>query len=252
MDDLENTGEENANAAGSPGESDQTGVQSDSTPAAGENQEVEGLKAAAIAEREKRQAAEFEAQTLKDQMAVMNANPPPKAQQQTLYKGVAQRLGIDPEYATPEEQGQILEGMMQVQMAQQANQSFILSKPDFGKVVGVALPNGQFTMAAPLSRILSKNPALAQALGANPDPRIAYQLASQDPVYLQEVADAAKTPEQKAAEQAAATIKAANQQRSISEAPGGGQTDASRAVSGVDLTDEEFEARNQALMEKAT
>jgi len=227
------------------------GQQDDTQDAAGNQDEVAGLKAAAVAEREKRQIAETDAQNLRDQMALTaNVAQTQIAEQQTLYQAIAQKLGIDPEIATPEEQGQIFDGMLQVQAGQQSEQSFVNSHPDYAEVVGMKMGN-QFQYAPPLRRVLKANPALANARQNSPNAAmLAYEIAKNDPQYLQEQIEKAKSPDQIAAEKAAAKIKAANQQLSVSAATGGGQLDQAAAVAA--MSDEEFEAHNQRIMDKAT
>ncbi len=235
-----------------PGVSPSEGVPPEGTPAAGENQEVEGLKAAAMAEREKRQAAEVDVQNLKDQIALQ-----PQAQQTTpekqvsLSQVVAKQLGIDIEIATPEEICQINEGVLQVMSGQQSEQSFINSHPDYAEVVGITLPNGVFQPSVPLSRELKANPALADALRSSPNKAVlAYSIASKNPQYLTELAEKAKSDDTKAAEKAEVKIDAANKQLSISEAKGGGgQLDQAAAIAA--MSDEEFRKHNEQIMAKA-
>ena len=234
-----------------PGENPQSDVQVEGTPAAEENQ-VEGLEAGIAAERTKRQEAEEKAESLQDQMNLMAANPPqvqPTAAQKTLYANVAERLSIDPELATPEENGQIFEMMMQVTLAQQTQQSFVDSKPDYAQVVGVPLSNGQFQMAPPLLRIIKDNPALAQSLSRNPDPKIAYALASKDPQYVKEKAEKAKPDDIKASEKAEAAIKEAAKKLSVSAASGGGVTDKQAEIAG--MNDEQFDDYIEKLKSEA-
>lgn len=252
--DKETTGNEQAGDADQDtGNNDAaSGVQKSDTQDAAGNQEVEGLKAAAVAERTKRQAAEAEAQTLKDQIALQpqtqQAAQPVK--QESLSQAVAKQLGIDIEYATPEEICQINEGVLQVTSSQQSEQSFINSHPDYADVVGVTLPNKVFQPAAPLSRALKANPVLANALQNSPNKSIlAYEIASKDPQYVAELKEKAKPADTKAAELAEAKINAANQQLSVSAAKGGGNLDQAAAIRA--MSDEEFEAHNQKVMDKA-
>ena len=235
------------------------GVQQGDTQDAAGNQEVEGLKAAAVAEREKRQAAvaeaqaaKAEAQSLRDQMAIVSAQPAQQQERVGLYKAVVKQLGINPEYATPDEQGQIFEGMVQVTAGQQSEQSFIISHPDYGEVVGVNGPGGQFQYAPPLIRALKANPALANALNNSPNKAVlAYSIASKDPQYLAEQAEKSKSPDVKKGEEAAAKIAAANKQLSVSNAKGGRGT-LDNAARRAAQTDEEFRKENEEIMAKAT
>ena len=252
----ETKGEEAPSAANleEPGVSAPEGVPPEGTPAAEGNQEVEGLKAAAVAEREKRQAAETEAQNLRDQNALLSqqqATQTKPQEQVSLSKAVAKQLGIDIELASPEEICQINEGVLQITSGQQAEQSFINSHPDYAQVVGVNGPGGQFQYAPPLLRALNGNPALQSALQNSPNKAVlAYSIASKDPQYLQEQVDAAKSDDTKAAEKAAAKIEAANQQLSVSAAKGGGNLDQAAAVAA--MSDEEFRKHNEGVMAKAT
>jgi len=224
----EKAGEENAEAAGlqETGETLESDGQTEETSAAEGNQ-VAGLEAAVTAERAKRQAAETEAQTLKDQLSLMAQHAPqqPTVEQKTLYRNVAERLGIDPEMADPEEQGRIFETMLNVSLVQQQQGSFINSHADYAEVVGVTLPNGQFQAAPPLMRVLKENPPLARSLMQNPNAEVAYALASRDPQYLKEKADKGKPADITAAEKAEAVIKAAAKKVSISAAGSAGSVD---------------------------
>jgi len=236
-----------------PGVNPSGNVSPKGTPAAeGNQEEVAGLKAAAVAEREKRQIAEADAQTLRDQLAIQAAQTQAQPQRQmSLSQSVAKQLGIDLELATPEEICQINEGVLQVTSGQQTEQSFINSHPDYAEVVGVTLPNGVFQPAAPLSRELKANPALADALRSSPNKAVlAYSIASKDPQYLKEQAEKGKSAETIAGEKAAASIKAANTQLSVSAAKGGGTLD--NAARRQAQTNEEFLAENEEIMAKAT
>lgn len=230
------------------------GQQSGAQDAAGnQDEKIAGLTAAAVAEREKRQAAETDAQNLRDQLAMRQEQQPAQQEQpKGLYQAVAKQLGIDPELATPDEQGAIFNGMLQVTTGQQSEQSFINSRPDYAEVVGVNGPGGQFQYAAPLLRALKANPALANALNNSPNKAVlAYEIARQDPQYITELKEAAKSDDTKAAEKAKAAIDAKNQQLSISAAKGGGGSldDAARRAA---QTDEEFQAENERIMAEAT
>lgn len=231
------------------------GVQSDGTPDGGENQDEKYKAAVTMAnvEKDKRQAAEAELQNERDRIALLAVNQPQvQTEQKTLYKAVAEKLGIDLEYASPEEQGQIFEAMMQVTSGQQSEQSFINSHPDYAEVVGVQGPGGpnDFRPAPPLMRALKANPALANALQNSPNKAVlAYEIASKDPQYLAEQAEKAKPDDVKDGEKAQAKINAANKQLSISGAKGGGQLDQAAAISA--MSDEEFAAHNQKIIDQA-
>jgi len=240
----EKTGEETGAADQTTGDTGQAGGQADGSQAAAEQgtREVEGLKAAATAERAKRQEAEADATALKAQLAVINANyaqPQNAAKQKSLYVSIAEHLRIDPEYPTPEENGRIMETMLQMSNAQAQQQSFIASHPDYSQVVGTSMPNGGFQMAPPLQRVINNNPALASKI-AGLDPAVAYQLAVTDPQYQKEVADKAKPENIKASEKAEEAIKTAAAKASISVASGGGSTSKTAEIAG--WTDEQVHA----------
>ena len=250
----EQTGtEQTGDADQKTGNNDATAVvqQGDTQDAAGNQDEVAGLKAATVAEREKRQATEVENQTLRDQMAVMAQQAPQQQEKTSLSQAVAKQLGIDIQVATAEEICQINEGVLQVMSGQQSEQSFINTHSDYAKVVGTTLPGGQFQPAPPLLRQLHENPALSSALQNSPNKAVlAYSIASKDPQYLTELADAAKSSDTKAAENAEAKINAANQQLSVSAVKEGGGT-LDKAAEIRAMSDKEFEAHNQVIMDKA-
>lgn len=230
------------------------GQQGGAQDAAGsQDEKIAGLTAAAVAEREKRQIAEADAQNLRDQAAMREqAQQPVQEQPKGLYQAVAKQLGINPELATADEQGEIFNGMLQVTSGQQSEQSFINSRPDYAEVVGVNGPGGQFQYAPPLLRALKGNSALANALNNSPNKAVlAYEIASKDPQYIAEQKDAAKSDDTKAAEKAQAAIDAKNKQLSISSASGGGGT-LDNAARRAAQTDEEFRAENEEIMAKAT
>jgi len=254
------TGESNADAAGQPQAgvvSGTEGVPQATAPAAEGNQgEIEGLKAAAVAEREKRQAAEANVQLLKDQMSVVAANAPqtPAQPTQTLYQQIAKNLGYDDEeYLTGEQQGHVLDAMIQVVASRQAEGVFMSEHSDYEKVVGVMNVTGRFQEAPPLKRVLDKNPGLRAALGSigdNPSAKmIAYELAVKDPQYQEELKKEGMTEEQKKAMEAEAAIKAANAPASISSVPGGGNLDKVAAINA--MSDEEFRTRQQKIIDQA-
>jgi len=225
--------------------------------------EVAGLKAAAVAERTKRQEAEAAAKTYQDQLAVAMANRPAQQtqapQQTSAFKQIAGSLGIDPEYATPEQQGQIIEAMVNSKVQQLANQQvssqFATQHSDYANVVGRVNPITRiFEIAPPLQRVFQKNPSLQlamQSLADNPHAgMIAYQLATSDPDYIAEKVKADMTPEQKKAAEAQAAINAANTQQSVSSATGaGGNLDKAQII--ANESDAEFQIRKQTIMDKA-
>ena len=235
------------------GNNDATAVvqQGDTQDAAGNQDEVVGLKAATVAEREKRQATEVENQTLRDQMAVMAQQTPQPQEKTSLSQAVAKQLGIDIELASPGEICQINEGVLQIMSGQQSEQTFINSHSDYAKVVGTTLPGGQFQAAPPLLRQLNANPALQSALQSSPNKSVlAYAIASKDPQYLTELAEAAKSSDTKAAEKAEVKIEAANQQLSVSAVKEGGGT-LDKAAEIRAMSDEDFQKHNEKIMNEA-
>ena len=254
----EDTGNENevlndADSEATANETDDLDGQGDGTGDGDQDQNAK-LNAAitmANAEKDKRQAAETEAQTAKDQLALMATHSPqqPTVEQKTLYRNVAERLGIDPELADPEEQGRIFETMLNVSMVQQQQGSFINSHTDYADVVGVTLSNGQFQAAPPLMRVMKENPALARSLMQNPNAEIAYALASKDPQYLKEKADKGKPADVKAAEKAEEAIKAAAKKVSISAAGSAGSVDKTAEIAGK--SDEELDEYIEKIKSEA-
>ena len=238
----ETTGTENAGAADQQtGDTDQTDGQAEGSQAAAEQgtNEVEGLKAAAQAERVKRQEAEAVVEDLKTQQAIINAQPPQTQQsQKSMYSALAERLGIDPEYPSPEDNGRIMEAMMQINNVQMQNQSFFSSHPDYSQVVGTALPNGSFNIAPPLQRVIKDNPALQSQI-AGLTPAVLYQLAVTDKQYQKDLADKGKSKDITDSEKAEAAIKAAAAKASISNAGGGGSLDKVNAI--ASMSDEDFD-----------
>lgn len=237
--DLENTG--NNDAAAGVGDA----------PAGDAAQDPDAKLNAAITmanvEKGKRQEAEAETKAANEQIAILSAvAPQPEAQgsQKTLYVQLAERRGIDPEYPTPEENGLIMEDMLQLNNVQNEQQTFLTAHPDYADVVGTSLPNGGFSMAAPLKRVLAKNPALASKI-ANLDPAVIYQLAVTDPTYQTQLVNDAKPADIKAAEAAEAVIAAAAKKVSVSNAGGGGSVDKLAEVAG--WTDQQLDDHIEKL-----
>lgn len=250
------TGEENSEAAAQ----ETTGVEVppegvppvETTPAAGGDQEqsVEGLKAAAIAERTKRQAAESELEELRS-AGEFQAPVVPQAQA-SLYAQVAKQLGYDPEYLEPEQQGQVYEGMMHVMLGRQTENAFATNHPDYAQVVGV-VRNGVFLPAGPLKRVYKRNPAIKQAINSLGNSvhtkMLAYELAISDPEYQAELKKAGMSAEQIRAAEAQAKINAANKPLSVSAAVGGGVLDKANQIRNE--SPEEFEARLEKVKSQA-
>ena len=229
------------------------GGQPEGAPDAGENQEAKLSAAITMAnsEKEKRQTAEAETKAVTDQMAILAANPPQQnvqATEKTLYVQIAERVAVDPEFPTPEENGQIIQHMMQLNNVQNEQKAFISSHPDYSEVVGIPMQNGGFSIAAPLKRVIANNPALALKI-ASLDPAIVYQLAVTDPTYQKEVADKAKPADITAAEKAEAAIKEAAQKASVSNAGGGGSLDKAGELGA--MSDEEFDAHIEQIKSEA-
>lgn len=201
-------------------------------------------------EKEKRQTAESEAKAAQDQVAILSAAPKSEVQgsQKSLYVQLAEKRGIDPEYPTPEENGLIMQDMLQMNNVQNEQTTFIASHPDYSEVVGTSLPNGAFSIAPPLKRVIASNPALASKI-MNLDPAIAYQLAVTDPTYQKELADNAKPADIKAAEKAEAAIKAAAQKASVSNAGGGGNLDKAGEIAA--MSDEDFDKHVEKIKSEA-
>jgi len=176
---------------------------------------------------------------------------------ESLTLQVMKELGIDPEnILTGAEQAQVNDEVSRrtaaSYQAQASVQSYIASKPDFAKVVGAVDPlTGQFMYSPPLTRVIQSNPSIATALqsAGNNAAILAYELASKDPVYMAEVAEANKPPAQKLSEQANQTIQQANSQTSVSAVAGVGSLDKAAAIRA--MSDEEFKAYKQNIVSKA-
>ena len=148
---------------------------------AAQNQdEVAGLKAAAEAERKKRQDAEAQAQLLRDQLTVANAT-----QQQAQiaaplsdYDQAKTNLGLaGEEYIEEAQRGKIYAEINRITNARNqqsaqlsTNQSFISLHPDYNEVVG-RYAGTQFIPSAEITELVQRKPylaatALASAEGA--------------------------------------------------------------------------------------
>lgn len=236
------------------------GQQAATTPAAGENQnsQVDAFKAKALDETNKRQTAEAENATLKQQLAIAQANPVQgqSAGQQTLSVAaqIGDKLGFgtDVNYYTNEQMMSVNNAIFQAQAVQADQKAFISQHSDFADVVGTVNPatNQIIQLAPPIQRYLAKNPTMVQTLTASPQGmQMAYQLAINDPEYQKSLAE--KTgDEQTDAKKAAVILEAANKQTSISAAAGaGGTMDHANAVR--NMSDEEFAKYKQDLINKA-
>ena len=201
-------------------------------------------------EKEKRQTAEADAQAAKEQIAILSAAPKQDMQavQKSIYVQLAERRGIDPEFPSAEENGLIMQDMLQLNNVQNQQQSFITSHPDYSDVVGSSLPNGGFSIAGPLKRVIANNPDLASKI-AGLDPAVVYQLAVTDPTYQKELAENAKPDDIKAAEKAEAAIKAAAQKASVSNAGGSGSLDKAGEIAG--MSDADFDEHIEKIKSEA-
>ena len=227
--------------------------------AAGNQNEVNGLKAAATAERVKRQEAEAVTAQLQQQMQILQANGtqghPAQAPQQptSMFMQIAKQLGYDPEYLTPVETGNVMDTMMQFMSQNQQNSAFDASHSDFNEVVGKVV-NGIFQESVHLQKVFDTNPSLRQAfsgLGLTPHSKlIAYEMVKNSPGYQATLAEASMTDEQKKSLEAEAAIKAANSTASISSVQGGGNLD--RQAQLVGMSDVEFRQELDKKMGEAT
>lgn len=192
------------------------GQQAISPDAAGQSQE-EKLSAAvtmANAEKAKRQTAESDAQTLRDQIALANATSAQNQQVQQQMQGVQkplstyelaiQQLGYDSEFLTELERTQVfrrVEELNNVRSQQQqtnsANIQFAQSKPDFGDVVGRYNATGMFIYSPELQEIINKKPYLQASCGTALG---AYEIVMAE----REAAESAKTVAEHAAAEAEA------------------------------------------------
>ena len=244
---------------GNTGNNDAAGGQQTVTQdaAGSQEKEAEGLKAAAQAERTKRQEAETKNAQLQQQMQIMSAN---QGQQQaatqpqtSMFMQAAKQLGYDPDYLSPEETGHVMDTLLQYMAQGQQDVVFNASHPDFDEVVGKVV-NGTFQESPHLQKVFETNPGLRQAFhstGLTPSTKlIAYQMVKNDPTYQTTVKEAGMTDEQKKAAEADAKIKAANTVGSISNVQGSGNLDRGANLAG--MTDEEFQKEKEKVMDRAT
>lgn len=157
------------------GQGDEPGKLADGTdenkpvPFAEMKKAIDGRKTAEEAQK----VAEANAQTLADQMRIMQANQQPAQQPQqpaSVYEQAKADLGLaGAEYITEAERGQIYARINEITQLQNqqsavvfANQQFESSHPDFGNVVGLRNPvNGQIQPTAEILKILTEKPYLA-------------------------------------------------------------------------------------------
>jgi hypothetical protein len=120
----------------------------------------------------KKEAAEREAELLRQQMSVVLANQPQSTsaqpqRQKTTYEQAIEDCRIDPDYMTESDRIRVmarkdeLDLQRNIQIANQfANQRFIDSHSDFTTVAGHLNPTGEFVPSAELQKILIKKPYL--------------------------------------------------------------------------------------------
>jgi hypothetical protein len=162
-------------------------------------------------------------------------------------------LGLQEEaYLTKEQQGQVFNAMFDAISASQADMAFMAAHPDYVEIVGTQDGYGNFVPAAPLQRVLSKNPHLRQAITTSPQGKmLAYELARADTEYQESLKTKGLPPEVKAAADAKAIVDAAARQASISAAgTGQGSTDKAKAVQ--DMSEEEFQAYKDKIIATAS
>ena len=168
------------------------------------------------------------------------------------YSQTVRQLGLQDEaYLTTDQQGQVFNSMFQAISVQQADASFVESHPDYAQVVGTSDATGRFIPAAPLQRVLAKDPQLGQAINNSPQgKRLAYSIAIADSEY-QESLKKGTSPEAIAAADAKAVVEAAARQASISAAgTGGGTLDKAAVV--ANMSNEEFKAYKDKIIAKAS
>ena len=200
-----------------------------------------------------------------ENMALQNANPPQTkepAQPQSMTIQVMKELRFDPEdLLTGEQQAKVndivLGRMNAANQAQAQQQSFMSSKPDYANVVGgVDQATQQFAYAPPLQRAMNNNPSiqgvLLSMLRTNPAGAaiVAYEIASKDPTYIKEVAQAAKPAAVQQSEAAQQAIEQANGVVSVSAVAGQGTIDKAAAIRA--MSDEQFAQHKQQIMDQAT
>lgn len=141
-------------------------------------------------EIQKKKAAEAQNQLLRDQMSVMQANPPQQQPQQPqheigTYERAKRELGLQNEdYLTEEQRNQVLAHKDKLDQARNAqyvtqltNQQFIDSHPDYGDAVGRPNVAGQFQVSAELQKIINEKPHLAPSCSTS---RGAYEIVMQE------------------------------------------------------------------------
>ena len=165
------------------------GQQQTTQDAAGNQDEVTGLKAAAEAERKKRQDLEAQIKLQQDQMALIQANPVQQQvqAQQPLsdYDQAKTNLGIAGEdYIDESQRGAIYTEVNRItnirtQRTQGvlANQRFMVTHSDYSEVVGRQVGN-QMVPSAEITEILQRKPYLNAAAYASAEG--AYNIVMQE------------------------------------------------------------------------
>ncbi len=235
------------------------GQQNATQDAAGnQNDEITGLKAAAQAERTKRQEVETQLAQTKQQIQILSANAPQGQQQvaqqpTSMFMQAAKQLGYDPEYLTPVETGHVMDTLLQYVVQHQQDAAFTTSHTDFDEIVGKVV-NGIFQESPHLQKVFDTNPGLRQAFlnaGLTPSTKlIAYQMVKNSPGYQATLKEAGMTEEQKKVLEAEAAIKAANSVASISSVQGGGNLDRAAQLSG--MNEAEFKVELDKKMAEGT
>lgn len=203
-------------------------------------------------------AAQEAAKTAQEQSVQLQAQVNQLSQQGSVpqptdpYSQTVRQLGLQDEpYLNAEQQGQVFNSMFQAISVQQADNAFVESHPDYAQVVGVSDATGRFIPAAPLQRVLAKDPHLGQAINNSPQGRrLAYNLAVSDSEYQKSLKVGA-TPEAIAAADAKAVVEAAARQASISAA-GTGQGTLDKKTVIQNMTPEQFKAYKDKIIAKAS
>ncbi len=207
-----------------------------------------------------KKTAEGRVVELENYIQLQKANPPaeqPVAQQpsQSLTMQVIKDLGYQDEaFLSVEQTAQVNDRIIQITQASAASDAqltgFKSSHTDFAQVVGALDPTTQqFVHAPPLQRAIQRNPGIQQAINSMSPANaavMAYEIASRDVQYVQEVAAANKPVEQQNSEQAQQVLDQANSQVSISAVAGVGTIDKAAQIRA--MSDDEFEAHKQKIM----
>jgi hypothetical protein len=195
-------------------------------------------------------AAEQKALEAQAQLDLVQANQGGQQQQapqqQDLYNVCINQLGYqDKEWLNVEENGKVLNLMMNYQSQTNASQSFVSSHSDFAEIVGKVVA-GTFVPSAQAAAYLAKNQHIQQALRNNPQAGIVlYEL-----IKSSQPSQADTTTQQ--ANQAAQILANANQaaQQSISAVPGGGTLDKVAAMKA--MSEEEMAVYRENIKSRAT